>query len=107
MNYDERPTRPVVVPKRFFDDGPHVLKEVFAQRRFVSRCFFIMRNNDAALAGGLVDRPGQILFDTNRKSRAQSAIQTIAPLAVIGITVVSIQCRLVVIQQVQSGCLRE
>jgi len=104
---DQWPFGAVVLRKRPFHDGPHVLEEVIPQRGFLARRFRSMRNDGTALVCKRVDGPGNVLFDSDREPGTQSPFDSVGILAFVQIAIVCIQDRPVMIQKFKRRLLCE
>ncbi len=93
---NQRPVRAVIIAQRLFDNRAHVLEEMVPQSGFVTGCFLLMGYDGAELTGSFVDPPRDVLFNGHRKSCGactQCAIDSVAPLSLIGIAIVGVKNR--------------
>jgi hypothetical protein len=88
----------------FSDDpsynGTHLLEKIILQSGLSASWVGRMGDDNAALTGGWVDVPGEVLFDGNRKTGVESTLDAIIPMSLVWITVMRIQHGLVVIQKI-------
>jgi len=98
---DQRPAGTVVPLKRFFHDGPDALEKVVAQRRLGAGCLVRVRDDGASLARGAVNAPSQVLFDSDRVSGLEGAIDPVCPIAFVGVAVMGVEDRAVVIEKIE------
>jgi hypothetical protein len=65
-----------------------------------------MRNDYPADSGGWIDVPGKVLLYGYREAGTESALDAIAPMSLVRITVMRIQNGLIVIQEIEIRGLR-
>ncbi len=88
---DEGPGGGFVFAESLFDEGADVFEEIVAEGGFVAGGFGGVGDDGAAEAGGFIDAPGEVLFDTDGEAGGEGAREAIGPFAFVGVAVVSVE----------------
>src|SRR5262252_10383650 len=84
--------------KRGFHDGPHALEEIAPQSRLAALWLRLMRKHGRWFAGFGIGSPSEILLNGHGETGTEGPVDSVCPAAIIGVTVVSVKCWLVVVQ---------
>jgi hypothetical protein len=95
MKNNDGPRRALIFGQSFFDDGPDALEKIRAKRGFGAGGCGGMGNYRLSVGGG------DILLNRNRVAGFESAVDAVGELAIVGITVVSVDHRPVVVEKVE------